>query len=290
MSKSITIIGATGSLGRNVTARLIEKGVEVTAIVRDIEAAKIILPQSVNLVYGDVENTNSLCEALKGTSTLYITLNTTSLDTKAPFHTEREGVMNITDAAKATGVNHIMQIAGIDYEHQEFFEKGMMYQTNLIRKPGIDYIKASGIPYTLFLCSFFLDSFPAFIQDGQFGMIGNHVHPIFYTNTTDLSLHIFNAINNEKTYHKTFTVQGKQGMSLPEAAKRFISRYNPSITLEHYPIEAVAAMGLPEEQQQFMTHMLTFVEQLKEQQISEPTWALLGEPTTTIESFAESIN
>ncbi len=166
MTKKITIIGATGHLGHRVTAKLVEKGAEVTAIVRDPEAAKSMLPTQVRLIQGDVSDLASLRSALHGTETLYITLNTESLDTTAPFHTEREGVINIISAVKEVDVQHIMQIAGVDYAYPQFSTEGMAYGTNAIRTGGINAIKASGIPYTLFFCSFFF-GFIAQAIDGQ---------------------------------------------------------------------------------------------------------------------------
>ena len=289
MQKSITVIGATGNLARPVIKNLVAKGVQVTAVVRDVEKAKAVLPREVKFVYADVSDVDSLKVALKGAETVYISLNTTSLDPSLPFHTEREGVINIVDAAKDNGVTHIMQIVGIDSLHEEFAAKGLIYQTNLIRIPGMDYIKESGINYTFFHCSFFLDSFPEFIQGGQFSIIGDHSYPIFYTNTTDLSMHIYNAIGNDKAYNQAFPVQGKEGISFPEAARIFLDEFSPKTEIATYTIAAIPEMGFPAEEAEFMKHLLTYVEQLNEQPVSEQTWQILGEPTTTIKSFAKSL-
>ncbi|WP_445359750.1 SDR family oxidoreductase [Microbulbifer sp. EKSA005] len=290
MQKTITIIGATGHLGRQVARKLDHKGVKVTAIVRDVISARTILPESIQLIEADVSDKENLVSALVGTKTLYITLNTTSLDPTLPFHSEREGVINIVEAAKINGVQHIMQIAGIDYLHPEFAGKGLEYKTNVIRKPGIEAISNSGINFTFFFCSFFLDSFPTFIENDQFSIIGDHVHPIYYTNTTDLAEMIGNAIGNEMAYNQSFSVQGTEGMSLPEAARTFVEAYSPGTEIAVHPIAAIAEMGLPEEQAVFMEHMLTYVEQLKEQPVSQKTWQVLGKPDTTITDFARDLS
>ena len=81
-----------------------------------------------------------------------------------------------------------------------------------------------------------------------------------------------------------------EGISFPEAAKRFVSVYNPNIQVSEYPIETIKHMGLPsKEHEDFMEHMLTYVEQLKEEQVSETTWKILGKPQLTIEEFAKSL-
>jgi uncharacterized protein YbjT (DUF2867 family) len=287
--KKITIIGATGTLGSAITKKLNGQGVQVKAVVRDLEKAKQMLPAEVELVQGDVSDKDSLRKALIGTQTIYLNLNTISWDVDAPFHPEREGIINVVDVAKELGVKHIMQIVGIDSSNPEFATKGMIYKTNLIRKPAMDYLKASRINYTFFHCSVFLDSFPTFIDNGEFAIIGNHKHSIFFTNTSDLAHHIERAIDNEKAFNQHFTVQGNEGLSFPEAAQRFVKAYNPEIKVSEYPLETVHHLGLPDEEADFMEHMLTYTEQLKEEQVSEPTWEKLGTPSMTIESFVETL-
>lgn len=289
MTKKITIIGATGHLGHRVAARLAAKGVDVTAIVRNPDAAKSILPAEIHLVRGDVSDPASLITALQGVETLYITLNTESLDTSLPFHTEREGVINVVAAAKEAGVRHIMQIAGVDTAYPEFSTEGMAYGTNAIRQGGIDAIKASGIPYTFFYCSFFLDSLPKFLMDNQLAVIGNHVHPIWFTNSSDLADLVFNAIGNDAAMNREFAVQGQQAMTYTEAANEFLSVYAPEAEVIKLPMEAVGQMGLPEEQAVFFEHVLTFVQQLREEPVSGETWEVLGAPEYTIKSFAKEL-
>ena len=288
--RKITIIGATGLLGLPITKELVRKGTAVKAVVRDVEKAKSVLPENVEIVYGDVSDKASLQTALAGSETVYLNLNTTTWDENAPFHTEREGIINVVDAGKESGVKHIMQIVGIDSSNPEFATKGMIYKTNLIRKPAMDYLKASGINHTYFHCSVFLDAFPNFIQGEEFAIIGNHQFPVYFTNTTDLASNIFNAIGNENAYNQSFTIQGTEGVSFPEAAARFLSVGHPNVTVAEYPMETIRHLGLPsKEDEDFMEHMLTYVEQLKEEQVSESTWAILGKPTLSIEAFAETL-
>ncbi|PWJ43209.1 SDR family oxidoreductase [Sediminitomix flava] len=288
--KEITIIGATGVLGSSITKKLSQKGVRVKAVVRDINKAKKLLPETVEIVYGDVSDKSSLKEALVGSETIYLNLNTTTWDENAPFHPEREGIINVIDVSKELGVKHIMQIVGIDLSNPEFATKGMIYKTNLIRKPAIEHMKKSGINYTYLHCSVFLDSFPTFIQGEEFAIIGNHQYPVYFTNTIDLTENIYNTIGNANAYNQSFTIQGREGISFSEAAQRFLSVYAPDKKVSEYPMETIKHIGLPsEEDEQFMEHMLTYVEQLKEEQVSHSTWEILGEPKLSIEEFVETL-
>ena len=285
-NKTLTIVGATGKLSVPIIHRLLETGTQIKAVVRNLEKAKKLLPEAVNLVYGDVEDVHSLKKAFQGTDHIYIHLNTTSLNPNLPFYSEREGVKNIVEAAKHNGVQQIMQIGGIESLHRDFAVEGMQLKTSLIRDQGMECIKESGIPYTFLFCSFFLDSFPLYIQDKQFAVIGDLKHPVYFINTTILAQTIYRAIGNVNAYHQSFAVQGKEGIPFPEAAKRFVDVYDPEVTVENYPIAAIKAMGLPPEEEAFMEHIMTFVEQLKEEPVAEETWRILGEPDMNLEAFA----
>lgn len=288
-AKSLTVIGATGSLAVPVIKELMRKGVQVKAVVRDLDKARTLLPAEATLVQADVQDVHSLKKALQGSGAVYLSLNTTSLDPGLPFHTEREGIINVVEAAKSTGVSQIMQLAGIDLLHKEFAVEGMEYGTNVIRKPGMEAIRQSGIPYTFFHGSMFLDSIPGMIENSTFYVMGDFKYPIYFTNTTDLATHIYHAIDNPQAYNQAFAVQGKEGVNFVEAAKRFVAAFDPEVKVEELPLETVRQLGFPQEQEDFMYHMLSYVEQLNEKNVSDKTWQLLGEPEQNIESFARSL-
>ena len=287
--KSLTIIGATGKLSVPLIERLLAKNVKIKAVVRNLDKAKALLPESVQLVVGNVEDVQSLKSALQGTKHLYIHLNTTSLDADLPFHPEREGVANIVEAAKHNGVKQLLQIGGIESLHPDFAVQGMQLKTSLIRDQGMAKVKSSGIPYTLLYCSFFLDSFPLYIQDRLFAIFGELKHPLYFVNTAILAQSIYRAIGNPHAFNRAFAVQGKEGLTFPEAAKRFLDNYDPEVVIENFPLETINHLGLPAEDAAFMAHMMRFVEQLKEEFVAQETWQILGEPDIDIESFAKKM-
>ena len=60
------VTGGSGFIGRNIVAKLVDRGYEVRALVRSPESAAILSPLGVHLVRGDVTDIASMREAMRG--------------------------------------------------------------------------------------------------------------------------------------------------------------------------------------------------------------------------------
>jgi uncharacterized protein YbjT (DUF2867 family) len=70
MTSPILVTGATGQIGREVVAQLVEAGVPVRALSRNPESAG--LPDPVEVVHGDLEAPDSLDAALAGVNAVFL--------------------------------------------------------------------------------------------------------------------------------------------------------------------------------------------------------------------------
>jgi nucleoside-diphosphate-sugar epimerase len=66
----ILLTGATGFLGGFVLKELVEKGYEVTCLVRKTSNIDMMKKLNINYVYGELDDYKSICEALKGKEAL----------------------------------------------------------------------------------------------------------------------------------------------------------------------------------------------------------------------------
>jgi uncharacterized protein YbjT (DUF2867 family) len=69
-SRTVLVIGATGKVGRHVVAGLLERGVEVRALVRDPLAAG--LPGEVHIVQGDLRRPETVAAAAEGADAAFL--------------------------------------------------------------------------------------------------------------------------------------------------------------------------------------------------------------------------
>ncbi|MGQ8337637.1 SDR family oxidoreductase [Sunxiuqinia sp. A32] len=274
MIKKLSVIGATGKLALPIIKRLQENSVEVTASVRNVEKAKTLLPDGTKIKKADLNDKIALAKSLKDTEYLYLNLSIQEPD--AEFVAEIDGVKNLLEVLKDSPIKQILKISGIGALHPEFNQKGEIYDANAVRSIGHQLIKDSGIPYTIFHPTWFLNALPAFIKGDEFAVYGKDAHPFYWANTTDFADQLTKAIGNVNTFNKEFAVQGKEALTFAKAGERFIKAYHPTLKLNHHPItKDMGRFGL----------LLSYYENVKEELVSENTWKILGEPKVKLEDF-----
>ena len=67
----VFVTGATGFIGKYLIAQLLEKGVEVNGLVRDLEKAKYLEEQGVKLYQGDITDIESMRDGMTGCDVVY---------------------------------------------------------------------------------------------------------------------------------------------------------------------------------------------------------------------------
>ena len=107
---AVLILGATGQVGNAIARRLAADGVEVRALVRSPERARV-LPEGVAPVTGDVTDAKSLQSALEGVGTVYHAAGIPEQWRKDTSEFERvnvDGTRNVVEAALAAGVERFV--------------------------------------------------------------------------------------------------------------------------------------------------------------------------------------
>ena len=66
------VAGATGETGRRIVRQLVDRGIPVRALVRNVETARSILPAEVELVTGDVLQRDPLEAAIADCTILFL--------------------------------------------------------------------------------------------------------------------------------------------------------------------------------------------------------------------------
>ncbi|WP_028610006.1 NmrA family NAD(P)-binding protein [Paenibacillus harenae] len=128
---TILVTGATGNVGRHIVDQLIRSGARVRALTRNPASAN--LPQSVEVVYGDLTDPDTMVEALHGATAMHlITFN--SVDS-APLHTGPE----IVELATKAGIRKVTLLwSGTKGPVEEAVEASSLEWTHL--QPDVEFM------------------------------------------------------------------------------------------------------------------------------------------------------
>jgi uncharacterized protein YbjT (DUF2867 family) len=143
------VVGATGETGRRIVQELVQRQIPVRAMVRDLDKAKQILPDGVELVTGDVLNSQSLREAI-GDSTVILSATgaAPSFDLTGPYKVDYLGTKNLVDVAKEKGIQQLVMVSSLCVS--KFFHPLNLFWLILVwKKQAEEYLQKSGVAYTI---------------------------------------------------------------------------------------------------------------------------------------------
>ncbi len=143
------VAGATGETGRRIVRELVARNIPVRALVRDIEQAKTILPESTELIQADVLQSNTFISSLKECTVLLCATGARpSLDPSGPYKVDYEGTKNLVNAAKAQGIEHFVLVSSMCVS-QFFHPLNLFWLILYWKKQAEEYIQKSGLTYTI---------------------------------------------------------------------------------------------------------------------------------------------
>jgi uncharacterized protein YbjT (DUF2867 family) len=143
------VAGATGETGRRIVQQLVDRGIPVRALVRDPQTAQSILPTGIELVKGDVLDSQALKVAIADSTVLFSATGARpSFDPTGPYKVDYEGTKNLVDAAKATGIEHFVMVSSL-CTSQFFHPLNLFWLILMWKKRAEEYLQTGGLTYTI---------------------------------------------------------------------------------------------------------------------------------------------
>ncbi|WP_080057102.1 SDR family oxidoreductase [Spirosoma aerolatum] len=285
----IAIVGATGMLGQPVTRELIRAGFAVRLIARDVAKTKAMFP-NVDVVSANLRNVDALHNALAGIDTVYLNLSIRQDEKQSDFHTEAEGLQNLIRAAQSTGIKRIGYLSSIIIRYQGM--NGFRWWVFDVKQAAIELIKASGISYSIFYPSCFMDSLNGTQRAGRFILlVGRSGVKPMYIAASDYGRQVARAFQmGQDKRNQEYVIQGPEAITQHEAAERFIKAYKKEkLSLLTTPPILMKLGRLFSAQADYGYSITDALNNYPEVFESQKTWDDLGKPTTTIEQFAGSL-
>jgi len=283
--RKIAIIGATGMLGIPVTIALLDAGFAVTALARKPDEATRMLPAATRIVAADARDEASLKRGLAGQDALYLSLSVAPSERRGDFHTEQQGLEHILAAAREAGIKRIGYLSAMVQDTQKSGWWVLdVWRSALLR------IKSSGIPYTIFYPSNFMETLPQrHMMGGVFVMTGRSPHPNYWIAGRDFGRQVARSFALPAAANREYFVQGPEPMTYVEAARRFAHAAAGRPRIVRLPLSLIRLAGVVSHPMRFNARIMRTVLRYPEVFKAEDTWRELGEPTTTIEEFARTL-
>lgn len=286
--KKIIVFGSTGLLGKPVTKALINAGFDVSVMARNEALARKLFPEA-TIIKGDLKNEANVEKAMQGQEGVFISLSVVQTEKESDWHAEQQGLETIVRIAKQQGIKRIGYLSSLVHLYQGIND--FDWWVFRLKQQAVKTIKESGVPYTIFYPSTFMESI--FYQSKQWKMIalgGKSAYPLYYIAANDYALQVANSFKILKDENKEYVVQGPEAFTQDEAAKLFIKYYKKERLFTMWaPMFMMQMMGAFSRKFDYGYHIVTALNKYPEKFEATNTWQELGKPTTTLKAFAEKI-
>lgn len=210
----LLVVGATGTLGRQVARRALDEGHHVRCLVRSPRKATFLREWGAELIQGNLCEPETLPPALEKVEAVIDAATARATDSLGIRQVDWEGKVALIQAAKAAGVSRFIFFSILNaeaYPNVPLME---------IKRCTELFLAESGLNYSILRpCGFMqglIGQYAIPILDNQAVWVTGESTPIAYMDTLDIAKFTIRALEIPQTERKTFPVVGPRAWSAYE--------------------------------------------------------------------------
>ena len=210
----ILLVGATGTLGRQVAKNAIENGHEVRCIVRNPRKASFLQEWGCELTKGDLLSKDDISYALQDIEAVVDAATSRPEDSKSIYETDWDGKLNLYNSCESKGIKRVIFLSILLTE--QFRNVPLMDVKYCTEK----LLEKSDFDYTIFKCAAFMQGvisqFAIPILDSQAVWMSGTPTKIAYINTQDMAKIIVASLDNPDTHRISLPLVGPKAWDANE--------------------------------------------------------------------------
>lgn len=203
---NLLVVGATGTLGRQVVRRAIDEGHQVRCLVRNARKATFLKEWGAQIVQGDLCVPETLPRVLEGITVVIDAATSRPTDSLTIKQVDWDGKVSLIQAAVKAGVERFVFFSILGAEN---FPNVPLME---IKRCTEIFLAESGLNYTILKpCGFLqglIGQYAIPVLDNQAVWITGDSSPIAYMDTQDVAKFAVRALEIPETQNKTFPVVG----------------------------------------------------------------------------------
>ena len=210
----ILLVGATGTLGRQIAKQAIEEGHEVRCFVRNPRKASFLQEWGCELTKGNLLNSGDIDYALQDIEVVIDSATGRPEDSKSIYETDWDGKLNLFNACESKKIKRVIFLSILLTE--KFRNVPLMDVKYCTEK----LLEKSNFDYTIFKCAAFMQGvisqFAIPVLDSQAVWMSGTPTKIAYMNTQDMAKIIVSSINKPKSYKLSLPLVGPRAWDSDE--------------------------------------------------------------------------
>ncbi|MDJ0510752.1 MAG: SDR family oxidoreductase [Crocosphaera sp.] len=210
----LLIVGATGTLGRQIARRALDEGYEVRCLVRNARKAAFLKEWGAELMVGDFCKPETLPRVLEGMEAIIDAAAARPTDSLSIKEIDWDGKVNLIQAAQKAGINRYIFFSILNA--QNYSDVPLMNIKHCTEK----FLEESGLNYTILRpCGFMqglIGQYAVPTLDNQAVWITGESSPIAYMDTLDVAKLTIRVLEVPETQKQTYPMVGTKAWTAEE--------------------------------------------------------------------------
>ncbi|MEE3718901.1 NAD(P)H-binding protein [Tumidithrix elongata RA019] len=203
---TLLIVGATGTLGRQITRHALDQGLKVKCFVRYPKKASFLKEWGADLAVGNLTKPETIEAALEGVTEIIDAATTRATDTLRIREVDWQGQVSLIQAAEKANIKRFIFFSIFNAE--KYPNVPLMDIKHCTEK----FLAQTSLNYTILRpCGFFQNLIAEYaipILENQTIWVGGESSPIAYMNTQDIAKFAVRALTLEQAERESFAIAG----------------------------------------------------------------------------------